>query len=459
VIACGDNRAAPDARPSPTFDGGNDGADNDAPDDGASGAPVDLTNLTPGAGTLRAEFNTPLAFSPDGTKVAVVANFTGTRDEPYVVKVDGSGFIRLVDLTACGTCDASVLKWTADGVTLFASGDMASNAETEAFKLDPTAVDQTPVLAADASASGDVVNLFVVDAGGGVSRVWAVGDWLTNNKTQAGGFASDATLPFSSGTQPTFVVPAGANEIFDGTGSTANEFDARGGKVAFVSDLTIPNRQDLYVANADGSSPTLLVTGVTGTTISSVSLSPDGTKVAYLQDSLALAGGFDLFVTTTGAVSLPTQLSPTRASASAALDVFSVFEWSADSKLIGFSADFTEDGFDQAYVVDTTQVAPAAVELLPRSEIMATAGTRGVRGKLQFDADNNIFFRARVTDGDFTFFKATPAGTKTTFALPARGDATTPDIGAFGTSPDGHTLVFSADSPTLGAYNLFAQAI
>src|SRR6185295_13823890 len=167
------------------------------------------------------------------------------------------------------------------------------------------------------AAQGDLINLFVVDAGGGKSRIWAVGDPLTNNSTQAFAFASDATLPFNSGTPPPINVPAGNTQLFDGSGSTTNEFDARGGKVAFVSDLTMANRFDLYVADADGANPTMLVQGNTGIEISSVSISPDGTKVAFLMDSAAVDNGTDLyFVPVAGGT--PTQLSPTRTTQTAA---------------------------------------------------------------------------------------------------------------------------------------------
>ena len=43
---------------------------------------------------------------------------------------------------------------------------------------------------------------------------------------------------------------------------------------------------DLYVANADGSSPTLLTTaGASGSSLSSVAISPDGTQIAFADRS------------------------------------------------------------------------------------------------------------------------------------------------------------------------------
>jgi hypothetical protein len=116
----------------------------------------------------RAEPTTPLAFSPDGTRVAVVANFLATvaaptRLEPYVVNLDGTGIRRLFTVpTACGTCDADQLAWTADSSGLYMLGDVVTNNDAEVFRLDPALTDQTPTLAADAPVGGDVINLLVV---------------------------------------------------------------------------------------------------------------------------------------------------------------------------------------------------------------------------------------------------------------------------------------------------------
>src|SRR5262249_38680033 len=133
--------------------------------------PTNLTNLTPAAGvTKRAEFSTPLFFKPDGSAVAVVANYNGTtaptRDDAYVVPLDGSAFTRITDASTCGNgaqCDVELLAWTAYGAALFMEGDMATNNQHEAFKLDPATANQTPTLVVDvATTSNTTINLFAV---------------------------------------------------------------------------------------------------------------------------------------------------------------------------------------------------------------------------------------------------------------------------------------------------------
>jgi hypothetical protein len=287
-----------------------------------------------------------------------------------------------------------------------------------------------------------------------VARVWAVGDLLVNNTNIAGGFPADAQLPFSPATMTPLRVPGGTGVLAT---QTDNVFDARGTKIAFIGDATVAGRFDLNVANADGTSPIVVVQGgVANVEITSVALSPDGTKVAFTMDSAAVDGGLDLYVATTTAGATPVLVSPGRGVAVApALDVFTQVEWSRDSKYVAFAGDLTDDGFDQVYVTDTSAATPTPVVVLTRADITAATGARGARGRVLFDAANNLYFRARVAEGgQFAIYKSDVAGTKAAIALPARGDASTPDAGAFGITPDGLKLVFSADAPTLGIYDL-----
>ena len=293
------------------------------------------------------------------------------------------------------------------------------------------------------------------------ARIWAVGDFVTNNLTIAGGFLDTATLPV---TPPLAAQVPASGELFDGTGAVA-ELDAAGAKIAFVANATDATRYDLYVANADGSSPMLLVQGQPNLEIPQITLSPDATKVAFLMDSTTVNDGYDLWVVATTGTDTPVQLSPTRPTAALTpdkMDVFPAFTWSADSRYIAFSGDLTESDYDQAYVVDTAATTPVAVELLARADIATqVAGTaQGVRGAVQLDNAGNAWFRARTIAGSplFQLFRATLAGARTQVTLPARADATTPDIGAFSLTPDGATLVFSADAPTVTRYDVYAVA-
>lgn len=293
-------------------------------------------------------------------------------------------------------------------------------------------------------------------------RVWAIGDLITDGAPIAGGFDDLATLPFTP-TNPTPARIPTTGQLSPAS-SQANAFDVRGNKVAFIADATVTGRYDLNVANADGTSLVVVVEGgVANVEIDALAFSPDGTKVAFTMDA-TIDNAYDLYVVPAMAAATPVKVSPDRpvgALTPADMDVFEVFTWSADSTYVAFSADLTEAGYDQAYLVDTSAATPAAIELLPRADIATQTGTRGVRGALLFDSSNNVYFRARtiLNDARFQLFKATTAGVRTQMTLPQRGDNTPGDMGPFAISPDGTTMVMSVDAPTALAYNLYVMPL
>jgi Tol biopolymer transport system component len=298
-----------------------------------------------------------------------------------------------------------------------------------------------------------------VDMGhmGDGTRVWAIGDLITDTQLIATSFADGDTLPFGPTNPPPLIVPAGGH-IQPKNTNTA--FDTNGHKIAFIADATTAGQFDLLVADTDGTNPVTLVQG-TGFTIQSVALSPDGTKVAYTADSAAIVGGFDLYVVDTTGSGTPVKVSPDRgatATTPANNDVLTPVTWSADSKFLGFVGDLNVDKANQAWAVDTTQTTPTAVELLSTADI--ATGT-GVSGALSFDAQDRVFFSARIgtNTSQFQLFKINNDGTGKQINpafIPMRGDNSAPDIGALAISPDGKTIVFGADAPTATAYNLYA---
>jgi hypothetical protein len=295
-----------------------------------------------------------------------------------------------------------------------------------------------------------------VDAPPGVagSRVWVVGDILTDQQDLAAAFThGTGTLPYGPGNEPPLRIPR------------VRAFDARGTRIAYVADASMAGRFDLHVASADNTGAVIVAQAAgLGVDITSVALSPDGTKVAFTRDSVLVNDGFDLWVAPTIAGATPVKVSPDRGGSLMPdqQDVSTAYTWSADGRYLAFAGDLEENGYDQVYVVDTTAAAPTAVELLRRADIATQpGGAQGVRGPLQFDSANNVYFRARIQPGStqFQLFRATVAGARTPLSLPPRaGGASIPDAGAFSISPDGSKLVFSADAPMLGHYDLYVAA-
>jgi WD40 repeat protein len=292
-------------------------------------------------------------------------------------------------------------------------------------------------------------------------RVWAIGaPGADADGAVAYGFDDGVvTLPFDPTTKPPLQIPGGTSVLQPTSGSTTLVFDSNGDKIAFIGDKTNAGTFDLYVANKDGSNATMLVPG-TGVLIQSVQLSPDGTMAAYTSSTVTASpfGAFDLFVVNTTGTPAPVKISPDRSTMGTAtsLNVLS-FTWSSDSKLVAFSGDLNVDKANEAFLVDVTAATPTAVSVLDFTTI--AAGT-GVSGGISFDANNHIYFSAKVgtATAQFQLFSADNVGanlTNPTF-VPARTDTTAPDIGTVGVSPDGKTLVFGADAPVATAYDLYA---
>ncbi len=351
--------------------------------------------------------------------------------------------LALLALTACGGDGSS----TPDATRPI---DAAPGGDASAIDAPVTPVD-APVTPTD----GPVIPA-------SAPRVWAVGDLFVNNSSVVGGFLDSATtpptFPYGNATATPLGIPGGTAKVLG-----ENAFDATATKTAFLADLAVAGRFDLYVAGPAGENPVMLVQGAAPVDLTGVALSPDGTKVAYTMDSAAADGAYDLYVVNTAGTPVSTRVSPDRSALAATpadLDVSFGFTWSSNSTYLAFVADLTDNAYNQVYVVDTSAATPVAVELLPRATITATTGARGFSGALAFDASNNVYFRARLAEGgQFEMFSATVTGTRTPFALPARTDASAPDASAFAITPDGAKIVFQADSPTLGTYNLFAQTI
>ena len=163
------------------------------------------------------------------------------------------------------------------------------------------------------------------------SRVWVIRRLEDLSMVQqAGGFDDGAMLPFGGAcAAPPLVVPSGTAIL--ATTASQIPFDASldGTKIVFLAFSVTTGHYVLSAAAGDGSSPVLLVSATATTDLEGITISPDGTKVAYTSDP-TVAGGYDLFVVDTTGSGTPTQVSPARLPATAALDVFFQVMWSAD---------------------------------------------------------------------------------------------------------------------------------
>ncbi|MCB9650721.1 MAG: putative Ig domain-containing protein [Deltaproteobacteria bacterium] len=142
--------------------------------------------------------------------------------------------------------------------------------------------------------------------------------------------------------------------------------------MVMVGDMFIDNKYDIAVTNVCQAVPTQATIvspapdfGDADTGTTDFMLSPDGTKVAFIGDFRVV--GFDeVWITDlTAATPTPVIVSPLAASDT----VFDAFDlkWAPDSDHLAFLGDFTVDGINEVYVVDTSGaiVANSAIAVAP----------------------------------------------------------------------------------------------
>lgn len=308
------------------------------------------------------------------------------------------------------------------------------------------------------------------------TRIWTVGDLLTDGVTQAMAFDDGATLPFGTATPPPIVIPSTASgaQLFSATaaGVSGPRFSATpdGKKIAFVANLTTAGEYDLYVANGDGTNIKRVLQNGLNQAIQAIQISPDGTKIAFTQNAL-LSADYDLFIVAAAENSTAVRYSPDRTALSTGTDVLGNFQWSRDSRYVAFLGDLHTDKINEVFVVDSTVAAPVTAGATPTAKTLLAAsditpqasGNSGASALPCFDSTDKVYFTARVSGSQFNFFRGDPTmtgHTDITSIVPKRtADSSTPSIGMVSTSPDGTELIVAADTPVLGDYEAYATKI
>ncbi|MCA9622276.1 MAG: hypothetical protein KC731_24800, partial [Myxococcales bacterium] len=116
-------------------------------------------------------FGDALAYSPDGTKLAVVADWeitTGVEADNdfnlFLLDLMGvAGGTRLIAVTSANNQDVNEINWARDGSRIFVMGDLVDNNDTEVYSTSDLATadqDPTTLLEQNVPAGGDVKGLF-----------------------------------------------------------------------------------------------------------------------------------------------------------------------------------------------------------------------------------------------------------------------------------------------------------
>jgi hypothetical protein len=289
-----------------------------------------------------------------------------------------------------------------------------------------------------------------VDAGPTTS-LYFLGDFATNGVVQLG----LALVPTASANP--IAITSGAQ-----TAKQVVAFDvaAGGAKLVVAADLVVTGRFDVVALNANGTGAAVIATMPASAKVTDISISPDGTKVAYVADA-ETAGAYDVYVVPTAGGVAPVRVSPTRAAANAALDAQSI-AWSRDSVYLAIAGDFTIDKKNELHVVDTSAAVPAPVAALAESALPAPAANAnvGVNTGLRpvWTSGGKVCVKADLTGtlpAKYRLYCAAASGAG--FAVPANFPALPAQVGSYGISPDGATLAFAADTTTTDAYEIYTM--
>ena len=135
-------------------------------DDSAAPARISSGTITVAAATAfrGPSFNVPLAYSPDGTKIAFAADIlVDNRYELYVIAADGATTekrVAVVGPAGDAARDVQALAWATDSSTLAFIADHRADNDFELFRIpNVTAADQAPILVRAVAPSGDIFEL------------------------------------------------------------------------------------------------------------------------------------------------------------------------------------------------------------------------------------------------------------------------------------------------------------
>ena len=277
----------------------------------------------------------------------------------------------------------------------------------------------------------------VPDASGLTGQLFHYGRFVSNGVSNAG------RLVFPTVVEN--VLPLGGVDV------TAFDVSPNGSKTVYASDATVKGRYDLRIASADGSGAGLLVALKNGgRAVSLARYAPDAKNVAFVSDD-ATAGAKDVYVVALAGGTPAALISPTRGAGTASKLNADQVVFSRDGRYVAITGDFLVDNVFQLWIYDT--VATTLTEIVSSADVgMPSGGPGGVTNPIAWDAAGRLYFTASLgTDGApsaFRLYMATAAAGKQ--VVP--GTLTNAEqVGSFGVSPDGNTLVASI-TDAMGAY-------
>ncbi len=306
----------------------------------------------------------PFDISADGTRVVFSADLAEAgRYDLYVVSVEGGEPTHVVAVGA--DADVEKVRFSPDGSRIAFAADLDVDGQLDAYVVDAGAVEGTPVRVSPPhmTPAGDLdVDDLVWSTDS--QQLVMTGDFAQNDFHEM--WIADVTAA-----DPAPAVLIDRDRIdSNGVGVKGVILPLRvdGGQVLFRSRLDADNLFKISVIDSDGQNEGLLPNSEIARVddsiadVGTVTLSPDGTQVAFSADQVATI--YDLWVMPADGSLAPTQLTAGLLNEDTNPVHTQPLKWSPDGQSIAFLADYSEDGKTEPYVVPVArggQVRLAAI--------------------------------------------------------------------------------------------------
>lgn len=296
----------------------------------------------------------PFDISSDGTRVAFSADIDADdRFDLYVAPVEGGEPTHVVAVGA--EVDVEKVRFSPDGTRIAFTADIEADGQLDAYVIAADAVEGTPVRVSPAhsSPSGDLDARDLVWSTDSTQLV-VTGDFTDNDFLEM--WIADVTV---AEPEPTAIIDRARIEA-DGVGSKGAILPllVSGDRVLFRSRLDDDGEVDRFkisVIGTDGEGEELLANSELARTddsiadVGTVTLSPDGSQVAFTADQVATI--YDVWVMPADGSMAPTQLTTGLAVEDSNPIHTQPLRWSSDGQSIAFVADYEEDNKTEPYVL------------------------------------------------------------------------------------------------------------
>jgi len=290
-----------------------------------------------------------IAISPDGTKVAFVADIdTDTANDAYVVPVAGGvAPVRVSPRAAADTAlDAQAIAWSRDSVYVATAGDFTVDKKNELYVADTSVAVPVPVAALPESALPAPGVGGTIGISTGLRPIWTSGGKVCAKADLSGATVPAFRLYCAAANGAGFAVPAHFPALPARLGAYGLSPD--GATLAFAADTLVTDAYEIYTMPADDSAAPARITSGTitvaaagayrGPTFSNpLSYSPDGTKIAFIAD-IAFDGRNELYVVAADGATTEKRVALVGAAGDIERDV-QTFSWSTDSVALALVAD------------------------------------------------------------------------------------------------------------------------